>query len=74
MASNATRAVRVSRPPRETTLIRDLCRRNKTTPQELIATAVGSHATFKEAAESLGVAEFTLRRWRKRWPVEVVRD
>lgn len=59
----------VKRPPQiPPTLVRAAMGKD---PVAHLVEVIGRHPTFAGAAEELGVSEFTLRRWRQRFRVEV---
>lgn len=66
-------ATQITRPPRVPTILRRIARERGCSPAEVLVEAIASHPTYEEAAASLGVPSMTLRRWRRRFAVEVKR-
>lgn len=56
-------------PPR----LAKLARANETTPVALLTTVLSDTLSYDEAAASLGVSTRTLRTWRQKYQIEVVR-
>lgn len=64
-------SVVVKRPPQDPPELARLARATKTEPRDLLVTVIGKHPTFDGAAGELGVSLVTLRRWRRRYGIEV---
>lgn len=61
----------VKRPPLDPPELSRLAKAAGSAPRDLLVSVIGRHPTFERAADELGVSMVTLRRWRRRYGIEV---